>query len=148
VHGDAHGRSFYLPPNSTSSATWLVTLRYLLVQDWDLDEDARPDTLRLLFAAPRRWLADGSQIRVENAPTQFGPVSFRAESKLSEGLIEVQIAPPPLPVKKMFVRAPLPDGWKVESVQIDGIRARLMDGDTVDFSGRTEPAVVKFAVKR
>jgi hypothetical protein len=75
-------------------------------------------------------------------------VSFRAESKLSEGLIEVQIAPPPLPVKKMFVRAPLPDGWKVESVQIDGIRARLMDGDTVDFSGRTEPAVVKFAVKR
>ena len=59
THGDANGRSFYLPPNSTSNAAWLITLRNLLVQDWDLDEDARPDTLRLLFAAPRRWLADG-----------------------------------------------------------------------------------------
>ena len=41
VHGDANGRSFYLPPNSTSNAAWLLTLRFLLIQDWDLDEDAR-----------------------------------------------------------------------------------------------------------
>ncbi|HEX4416058.1 MAG TPA: hypothetical protein VH107_20670, partial [Lacipirellulaceae bacterium] len=32
VHGDANGRSFYLPPNSTSNAAWLVTLRYLCIQ--------------------------------------------------------------------------------------------------------------------
>jgi hypothetical protein len=148
VHGDANGRSFYLPPNSTSSATWLITLRYLLIQDWDLDEDARPDTLRLLFAAPRQWLADGRQIRVSNAPTQFGPVSFRAASKLSEGYVEVHVTPPPRAVKTMLLRAPLPDGWKVESVEIDGIRAPIMNGDTVVFSGRVEPMVVKFAVTR
>ena len=61
-HGDANGRSFYLPPNSTSNAAWLIALRYLLIQDWDLDEDGKPDSLRLLFGTPRRWLADGKQI--------------------------------------------------------------------------------------
>ena len=58
-HGDKHGRSFYLPPNSASNATFLTTLRYLLIQDWDLDDDGRPETLRLLFGAPARWLRDG-----------------------------------------------------------------------------------------
>ena len=99
VHGDANGRSFYLPPNSTSNAAWLIALRNLLVQDWDLDDDAKPETLRLLFAAPRRWLADGQTIRIENAPTAFGPVSCRVESKLSDGYVEVNVTPPPRPVE-------------------------------------------------
>ena len=42
LNGDARGRSFYLPPNSASNATVLTTLRYLLIQDWDLDDDGRP----------------------------------------------------------------------------------------------------------
>jgi hypothetical protein len=147
VHGDAHGRSFYLPPNSTSSATWLVTLRYLLVQDWDLDEDARPDTLRLLFAAPRRWLADGREIRITNAPTLFGPVSFRVSSKLSAGYVEVQVTPPPRPPKTMVVRAPLPDGWQIQHVEIDGERIPLLDGDTVDLSQRRQSTSVRFSAK-
>src|SRR5204862_6814739 len=36
-------------------------LRYLLVQDYDLDDDGRPETLRLRFAAPRPWLEDGKE---------------------------------------------------------------------------------------
>ena len=72
LHGDKHGRSFYLPPNSASNATFLTTLRYLLIQDWDLDDDGKPETLRLLDAIPPRWLADGKVIRVEKAPTAFG----------------------------------------------------------------------------
>ncbi|HEX6961603.1 MAG TPA: hypothetical protein VF175_07030, partial [Lacipirellula sp.] len=44
LHGDSDGRSFYLPPNSSSNAAWLVTLRNLLVQDWDLNEDSQPET--------------------------------------------------------------------------------------------------------
>ena len=147
LHGDANGRSFYLPPNSTSNAAWLVTLRYLLIQDWDLDEDARPDTLRLLFAAPRRWLSDGQQIVVENAPTKFGPLSLRVESKLSEGQVAIQVTPPPRHAKSLLLRAPLPAGWQVESVEIDGASAPLVDGDTVDLTGRTEPCAIGFRVK-
>src|SRR5207248_1542559 len=71
-HGDQHGRSFYLPPNSTSNATFLTTLRYLLIPDWDLDDAGRPETLRLLYGVPPRWLKDGPSIPVELEPTMFG----------------------------------------------------------------------------
>jgi hypothetical protein len=147
MHGDANGRSFYLPPNSASNAAWLLTLRYLLLQDWDLDEDARPDTLRLLYAAPRRWLQDGCEIRVDDAPTMFGLVSMHVKSRLKAGYVEVRVVPPPLPVKSMLLRAPLPDGWRAESVELDGQPAALGEGDTVDLSGRKSPLTVRFNVK-
>jgi hypothetical protein len=147
LHGDADGRSFYLPPNSTSNACWLVTLRHLLVQDWDLDEDSQPDTLRLLFGAPRRWLADGNEIRVERAPTQFGEVSLHVESKLSAGYVEVHVTPPPRPPKAMLLRAPLPAGWQVASVDVDGVDSHIIDGESVDLSGRREPTKVRYKVK-
>ena len=146
-HGDANGRSFYLPPNSTSNAAWLVALRYLLIQDWDLDEDGKPDTLRLMFGVPRRWLADGGQVRIENAPTAFGRVSFHAESKLNEGYVEIHVFPPPRPAKTTLLRAPLPAGWQAESVELDGNAARLIGSDTVDLSGKPNPVAVRFRVK-
>ncbi len=148
VHGDANGRSFYLPPNSTSNAAWLVTLRYLLIQDWDLDADARPDTLRLMFGAPRGWLADGQQVRIDDSPTMFGPVSFHVKSKLSAGYVEAHVTPPLRPATKILLRAPLPAGWQVESVEIDGASAPLLDGTAVDLSSLVKPAVVRFKVKR
>src|SRR5207244_11875286 len=80
---DAGGRFFYCPPNSASNGQWLAVLRHLLVQDWDADGDGRPETLRLLFATPRRWLEDGKDIKVEHVPTAFGPVSVLVQSKLN-----------------------------------------------------------------
>ncbi len=148
LHGDANGRSFYLPPNSSSNAAWLVTLRNLLVQDWDLDEDGESDTLRLMFAVPRRWLGDGKQVRIEGAPTAFGRVSCRVDSKLSSGFVEIQVTPPPRRVKTILLRAPVPDGWQVESVEVDGEDASLVGGDSVDLSRKTEPLTVRFMVKR
>ena len=50
---DEFGRPMYLPPNATGNAYFLWTLRNLLVQDGDCDENGRPATLRLLFATPR-----------------------------------------------------------------------------------------------
>jgi hypothetical protein len=148
THGDENGRSFYLPPNSTSNAAWLITLRNLVVQDWDLDEDAKPDTLRLLCAVPRRWLADGNEISFTEAPTMFGPVSCEAKSRLSEGLFEVRVTPPPRQPKTFVLRAPLPSGWKVKSVSIDNDRAEVIGGDTVDLTGRTTPVTVRFVVNQ
>jgi hypothetical protein len=125
----------------------MITLRNLLVQDWDLDEDGKPDTLRLLFGAPRRWLEDGKRIDVEHAPTQFGPVSCRVTSKLGDGYITVHFLPPPRAPKTVMLRAPLPEGWDVASVQIDGRTAPLMDGNTVELTGGTAPLEVTFTVK-
>ncbi len=146
-HGDANGRSFYLPPNSTSNAAWLVALRYLLIQDWDLDEDGKPDSLRLMFGTPRRWLADGGQLHVENAPTAFGRISLQAESKLSEGYVNIRVTPPARTTKSTLLRAPLPAEWKVSSAEIDGKSVALKDTDTVDLTGMTKPVSVKFDVK-
>jgi hypothetical protein len=148
VHGDENGRSFYLPPNSASNAAWLVTLRYLLIQDWDLDEDAKPETLRLLFGVPRSWLEDGKTTTVSKAPTMFGPVSIDVHSKLSDGIVEVRVAPPPRAPERVLVRAPLPARWKVESIEIDGAKQPLIGEDVVDITSKTSPIVVKFRVKR
>src|SRR5205823_2729723 len=93
LHGDKHGRSFYLPPNTASNATFLTTLRYLLIQDWDLDDDGRPETLRLCDAIPPRWLAPGKKIVVTGAPTAFGPVSLRMTARANELVAAVE-APP------------------------------------------------------
>src|SRR5207249_3014967 len=40
------GRQFYCPPNSAGNGHFLQMLRNLLVQDWDLDDDGKPETLR------------------------------------------------------------------------------------------------------
>jgi len=71
---DENGRLMYLPPNSAANANFLQQFRYLLVQDYDLNDDGRAETLRLGFAAPRGWMKNGSRIRVTNAPT---PRDFR-----------------------------------------------------------------------
>ena len=112
LHGDRCGRSFYLPPNSASNATVLTTLRYLLVQDWDLDDDGRPETLRLLYGAPGRWLADGAVLEMTRAPSAFGQLSFRAESRLAAGAVTLTIDAPPRRPDAWLVRLPLPPGGR------------------------------------
>src|SRR5437899_4229338 len=68
---DRFGRQFYCPPNTAGNGHFLQMLRYLLVQDLDLDDDGIPETLRLFFATPRRWMQDGRRIRMDRAPTAF-----------------------------------------------------------------------------
>jgi hypothetical protein len=115
---DPFGRPMYLPPNTSSDAFFLWTLRYLLIQDWDQDDDGRPETLRLCFATPKAWLEDGKVIHVENAPTAFGPVSFTILSHLSRGevIAELQL-PTRNPAPRTLFRSRLPDGWKPVSAK-------------------------------
>jgi hypothetical protein len=146
-HGDAHGRSFYLPPNSTANAMFLQTLHYLLVQDWT-DDAGRPHELRLFYGAPGRWLADGTMLKVERAPTPFGPVSARAESRLSKGTVDVQIEAPPRAPAKWVLRLPLPPGWAVTKASIGDAALPLGPGGAVDLTGGTGTFGVRLAVAR
>jgi hypothetical protein len=146
-HADANGREFVLPPNSTSNAAWLIMLRYLLIQDWDLDEDGRPETLRLMYGVPRTWLADGQKIHVEMAPTMFGPVSIESESKLRDGHVDVRITPPPRPAKSILLRVPLPAGWEVTAAELDGKGVPLLKQNSVDLTGTIKPVSLRFSVK-
>lgn len=147
VHGDRLGRSMYLPPNSASNAMFLMTLRYLLIQDWS-DEEGKPDTLRLLYAAPGRWLKDGEQINVENAPTRWGEISFHVESRLSKGEVRMSIVSPPRRLPHWSVRLPLPVGWKVVAAKVGEDAIPLGKDGSVDLSGRTGRFTLRFEVQR
>jgi hypothetical protein len=146
---DAGGRVFYCPPNSASCAHVLSMLRYMLVQDWDLDDDGKPETLRLAFATSKRWLEDGKTIRIERAPTAFGPVSFRMESKLSQGevLVEVDL-PRRNPPAKILFRVRVPDGWKVVSAETAAKRLPVDGQGTADVTGLAGKTRLRFAVAK
>jgi hypothetical protein len=146
---DEYGRQFYCPPNSAGNAHFLQMLRYLLVQDWDLDDDGRPETLRLAFATPKRWLEDGKTIKVERAPTAFGPVSFRLESHLANGEIKAEIDPPHRNRPKLMqFRIRAPDGWQIVSVEINGQQLKPDPFGTVDLSSLTNRTFLLFRVHR
>ena len=147
---DAGGRFFYCPPNSAANGHFLSMLRHLVVQDSDLDDDGRPETLRLCFATPKRWLEDGKSIKVERAPTAFGEVAVSLQSKLSAGEVVADvILPTRNPPQKTLLRARVPDGWKVMSAQLAAGQSLAVDAHgTVDLTGRTGAVKVVFAVKK
>jgi hypothetical protein len=147
-HGDRFGRSFYLPPNSTSNATFLTLLRYLLVQDWDLDDDGRPETLRLLYGAPARWLEDGAVLEVTRAPTMFGPISFRLESRLSAGEVRLAVTSPPRRPAEFLVRPPLPRGWKVIGADVGTMTLPIRTDGAIDVSGQADSFRVRVRVEK
>ena len=145
---DDFGRQMYLPPNSASNAFFLWMLRYLLVQDWDTSEDGKPDTLRLMFATPRRWLEDGKRIQVERAPTAFGEVGVTMESRLSEGEVVAQVQAPRLKPERTFLRARVPEGWEVVSATVEGQDYPVDRFGSVDISSSSGTFTVRFQTSR
>jgi hypothetical protein len=131
---DRFGRQVALPPNSAANASFLLQLRNLLVQDWDTDDDAEPDTLRLLFATPRRWLEDGKRIEVQRAATAFGELSLSAESDLRQRRVVVNIDLPSRPPKTAMFRVRLPAGYRIVSNNLD---RPMTDRETLDLTGLT-----------
>ena len=145
---DHGGRFFYCPPNSAANAHFLSMLRSLLVQDWDLDDDGRPETLRLLFATPRRWLEDGQTIKVERAPTAFGEVSVIVHSKLSQGEVIAEVSAPQRQTpQKTLLRIRLPSRWQISSAKIEEQQLTPDEQGTLDISRFKGNFTVHVAVK-
>jgi hypothetical protein len=146
LHGDRWGRSFYLPPNSASNAMFLTTLRYLLIQDWNNDE-GRPATLRLLYGAPGRWLKDGAVVSARGAPTMFGEVSFRVESRLKRDEVLATVQAPPRRPERFLLRLPLPPGWRVVSAKLGDMALAIGKDGAVDLSAHSGRLVIRFRVE-
>jgi len=146
---DESGRAMYLPPNATAQAYFLWMLRYLLVQDWDLNDEGAPETLRLGFATPKRWLEDGKTVKIEGAPTAFGPVSLTMESHLTRGEV---IASVKMPERnrpaKTFLRVRVPDGWRVIAASAGKQRFEADAKGTVDISSLTGAVELRFGVEK
>lgn len=132
---DPGGRFFYCPPNSAANAHFLMMLKHLLVQEDDTDDDGRPDTLRLLAATPRRWLADGQSITVRRMPTAFGPVSWSARSRLADRQVDVTVEGPLRErPQRLLLRARVPTAWRVVAASVEGQPRPVDAAGTVDLS--------------
>ena len=143
---DAQGRLFYCPPNSAGNAHFLTMLRHMLVQDWDTDDDGKPETLRIAFATPKLWLEDGKVIRADQSPTAFGVVSFALRSQLNAGEVIAEFSPPPRAPKQTLLRVRVPEGWRVVSARMGERELKPDAQGTVDISALREKAVLRFSV--
>lgn len=144
---DEFGRPMYLPPTTSGSALFLWQLRNILVQDYDLDNNGEPETLRLLYATPPQWLENGKTISVEHAPTSFGEVSIRVESKLTNGEVIAQLSlPEKIVTKSTLLRIRLPEGWKISSAQVGSKILKADSSGSVDISNLSGKNIIRFKV--
>ena len=88
-------RAMFLPPNGTSNAAYLETLRLTLVHE-TTDRAGRPHGLQLAYATPRAWLEPGKRIAVRDMPTSFGPISYSIESRTGAIRASIDVPDPRL----------------------------------------------------
>ena len=135
--GDTYNRKMYLPPNSGANSTFLETLRVMLIHERRGARGA-PVGLDLAFSTPRPWLGDGKAIRVDDAPTSFGRVSYSIVRRGRR--ITVSVTPPASPApRSLRLRLRLPSGNRLVEVRLGGRRISFdATTGTIDISGRKE----------
>ena len=79
------------------------------------------DCLRLGWAVPREWLESGKTVRLERAPTFFGPVTMILRSEVERGRIHATVALPRRnPPTEVWLRLRHPDGRLPVRVIVQG----------------------------
>lgn len=93
---------------------FLQQSRFMLVME-------HGDQLWLAPLVTNQWFRDGMVIDVRNAPSSFGTVGFRIESRLRDGFITAVIEPPGrLPPRHIVLRLRHPDGRPIKAVEVNG----------------------------
>jgi len=73
------------------------------------------------MGTPRRWLRDGQEIAIENAPSHFGKVSYSIRSSIAAAAINAKVT---LPLDKhptkIVLRLRHPQALPIKSVSIQG----------------------------
>jgi hypothetical protein len=106
------GAIFCIPAQQTIP----LLVRWMLVF-----ENSDQDTLHLGRAIPREWIATGKTIAIDQAPTRYGHVSYRLESRDSNTLVATVTLPASgrLP-KEIHVSFRAPEEKKLASVLVNG----------------------------
>ena len=116
---------------------FLQQTRFMLVME-------RGDELWLVPMITSNWLKDGRAVAVTNAPTRFGPVSYRITSSVGSGFIEAKIDPPTRSSPKKFViRLRHPEGKPIRSASVNGQGHRDFTADCVRLDPSAEPIVIR-----
>ena len=100
---------------------FLYQTRTMLVQE-------RGRELWLVPFITDQWLKDGAKLSVTNAPTRFGPVTFRIASHVAQGYIEARVEPPNRePPKAVCLRLRHPEGKPIRAVTLNGRRVQSFE---------------------
>ena len=105
------GAIFCIPAQQTIP----VLVRWMLVF-----EDSDNDVLHLGRAIPRAWVSSGKSIAIEEAPTRYGRVSYRLETRGDELVATVRLLGPGRLPKEMHVSFRAPEGKNLASVLVNG----------------------------
>lgn len=103
----------YFGPPSTDGA-WFELYRNMLIRETD------DDTLLLLQATPRKWLADGKIIEVRRAPTYYGDLTMKIESRAAASTLRAEVSLGPDRPKTLLVRLRHPEAKPIVSATING----------------------------
>ena len=130
-------RAMYLPPNGASNASFLETLRLMLVHE-TRDRGGRPSGLQLAYATPRAWLRAGKRVAVSRAPTSFGSVSYSLTAAAGSVRVTLDV-PDRVHPKTLFLRLRLPRVERISGVTLAGQAFHRFDpvSGTLDLSGRS-----------
>jgi len=97
----------------------------------------RSEELWLAPFVTNRWMQDGMRVKVQNAPTNFGPVSYQIDSRVKQGFIEVVIDPPKRnATSALVIRLRHPEEKKMRRVMLNG-------QETHDFDPKREIICLK-----
>jgi hypothetical protein len=104
-----------------------LLVRWMLVL-----EDSDEDRLYLAKGVPREWVVSGKEIRIEQAPTRWGKVSFSLVTKPSaESLVgHVELSGARVP-REVHFKLRLPPSTLLQSVTVNG-KATTLGGDHKD----------------
>ena len=139
----AYARAMFMPPNSGSNASYLETLRDLLVHE-RRGPLGGPAGLDLAFSTPRAWLASGQEIDVRGAPTSFGAVTY---SLVRHGpAIEGRLVLPSRAHCRLRLR--LPAGERLVSVLVGSSRVAANRAGTIDLGDRHGTVLIRATVGR
>ena len=111
------------------SATYCIPAQQtipLLVRWMLVLEDSDEDILYLAKGVPREWVGSGKEIRIEQAPTRWGKVSFSlvAKSGSTSAVGHVEFAGARSP-KQVHFKMRLPAGSVLRSVSVNGTPATV-----------------------
>ena len=132
---------FHASPHKTHEEAWfLMQTRWMLYME-------RGQTLELLAGVPRAYLEDGKNIEMKRAASYFGPVSLKAESKLSDGRIVAAVeCPVERGLKRVELRLPHPEGRRPTSVSGGQYNPETEKVTVEPFGGHSE-VVLRFGGK-
>jgi hypothetical protein len=138
----ASRRAMFMPPNTGANASFLGTVRELLVHE-RFGPHGAPTGVDLAFSTPRAWLARGKRIVVRDAPTNFGPVSYSLVRRGSTIAGRLH-----LPTGcRCRLRLRVPAEQRVASVRVGSTRVAADRAGTIELGGRSGVLELSAAVR-